>query len=58
VHSAVVGIASSCTSDPDSILVDLLGRTIANTRTWLAAPAPVGVDETQWLEVCELTARV
>jgi hypothetical protein len=58
VHSAVVGISNSCTADPDSILVDLLERTIASTRQWLSAPAPVGVDETQWREVCDLTARV
>jgi hypothetical protein len=57
VHSAVVGIANSCSSDPDTQLVDLLTTTIANCRTWLAAAPPVGVDPTQWREVCELTSR-
>ena len=57
VHSAVVGIASSCTSDPDALLVDLLTSSIHNCRTWLHAAPPVGVDEAQWREVCALTAR-
>lgn len=56
VHSAVVGIANACTSDPDSILVDLLTDTIAKTRTWLAAPAPATVGDEQWHEICEMTA--
>ncbi len=58
VHSAVVGIANSCTSDPDTILVELLDRTVASTRQWLSVPAPVGVDAAQWREVCEMTAGV
>jgi hypothetical protein len=57
VHSAVAGIASSCTADPDAVLVDLLTETIAKTRVWLAATAPVSVDERQWREICELTVQ-
>ncbi|HET6624986.1 MAG TPA: hypothetical protein VFG63_01220 [Nocardioidaceae bacterium] len=56
VHAAVAGIAHASIADPDTVLVELLERTITRTRDWLAADTPVGVDEVQWHELCELTA--
>ncbi len=56
VHSGVAGIAAAAQRDTDRILIDLLGRTIANCRTWFhheLQPMPEG----RWDEICSLTTR-
>ena len=59
VHSAVVGIAASPTSNPDQHLVNLLRDVIAMCRTAFAADAapvaPLGDDT--WRELTALTIR-
>lgn len=57
VHSAVVGVADACTTDPDAILVNLLRRTIANCELWFGAVDRAEVPSEQWLTICELTDR-
>jgi hypothetical protein len=57
VHSAVVGIAGSCTSDPSSRLVELLTTTVERSKEWMAAAPPVALSENQWREACDLTVR-
>lgn len=55
VHSAVKGIAEASVADPDSILVDLLGETIAKCQTWFKHPATAPVPDDEWHKVCALT---
>jgi hypothetical protein len=57
VHSAVVGIAHACIDDPDTMLVDLLSTTIANSRVWLGDSSAREVAAGEWLAMCELTQR-
>jgi hypothetical protein len=56
VHSAVSGIATSAVADADSLLVDLLARTVGLCRDWLGhevEPLPA----TSWRRLHDLTAR-
>ena len=56
VHSAVSGIAAASVSDADSILVELLERTIGLCHEWFAhEPQPLS-DET-WRQLHSLTHR-
>lgn len=55
VHSAVSGIATACTADPDSILVDLLTDTIGRCRGWMGKDTPGSVEDRRWRKACELT---
>lgn len=54
VSTSVSSIAKACVTDPDTLLVDLLERTIHRTREWLRTPA-VMVSADQWGKVCALT---
>jgi hypothetical protein len=60
VHVGVASIATATIRDPDSLLVDLLDRTITDARGWLGhRPAPVAepVAQRRWQEVVALTHR-
>ncbi len=56
VHSAVSGIAVSTAPDPDAILVELLGRTIEQCRTWMPG-RDLAVDADTWSGLASLTKR-
>jgi len=60
VHVGVASIATAMIRDPDTVLVDLLDRTITDARGWLAhEPAPVAepVVQRRWQEAAALTHR-
>ncbi len=57
VHSAVSGIAASTVADPDTVLVDLLGRCIDLTRDWVQATRDAELSEEIWAELADLTRR-
>ncbi len=57
VHSAVSGIAASTVSDPDSMLVDLLQRSIGLCQDWLRATRDAEVSDELWRELADLTRR-
>jgi hypothetical protein len=56
VHCAVTGIAASTAANAETLLVDLLERTIVHCRESLQHEARKVAAE-QWLDVCELTRR-
>lgn len=64
VHVGVASIATATIPDPDSVLVDLLDRTISDARGWLgheasheSGPVAEPVVQRRWQEAVALTHR-
>lgn len=56
VYSAVTGIAAAPHNDPDSVLVDMLERTIVLCHEWMQRDTALVASEA-WRELCGLTSR-